>query len=202
MPVESGDAVAPSPTQAVEVRYNLTLRDMFRASCEWSRYSRMMLVFGFLVAWGSVLGIITGDVLSFVWMLIGIAFVTGVIPGLLTVVFARQRRDLLEREMWLQADRSGIRMKAPGSSSEADWSMFRRMREMSRDILLDFGTGAATFVPKRVMTSSQLDTLRELGQSAGLLESSSSWTMPLVGVGVGVLTVAGFVVLTGGLAPA
>jgi len=80
--------------------------------------------------------------------------------------------------------------------------MFRRMREMSRDILLDFGTGAATFVPKRVMTSSQLDTLRELGQSAGLLESSSSWTMPLVGVGVGVLTVAGFVVLTGGLAPA
>jgi hypothetical protein len=160
-----------------------------------------MVIFGFFGAWSSVLGILSGDLPSIVWMVAVLAFITGLIPGLISAVFARQRADLLAREVLLHADDDGIRLRSPGSSSEADWATFRRMRELSGDVLLDFGTGAAMFVPKRAMTADQRDRLLELGRRAGLLESGSSWKMPLAGIAAGLATVSVFVALTIGNSP-
>jgi hypothetical protein len=193
----------PAPPDAgIDVQYRMTIGDVFRASAEGSRYSRMMVLFGALGAFGCLFGILTGDLLSLLWLLVVIGLVSGILPGALVAGFARQRRDLLAREIHLQADEAGIRMQSPGASSEVDWATFRRMRDMSAAVLLDFGTGAATFVPKRALTPPEQLRLLELGRRRGLLEGGWSWKMPLAGVLPGLAAGLVLVALTINNAPA
>ena len=200
-PVVVEDPPAP-PGASIDVRYRMTIGDIFRASAEGSRYSRMMVLFGALGAFGSLFGILNGDMLSLIWLVVVIAFVSGILPGALVAAFARQRRDLVAREIRLQADGAGIRMHSPGASSDVDWATFRRMRDMSSAVLLDLGTGAATFVPKRALTPAEQVLLLDLGRRTGLLEAGSSWKMPLVGVLLGLAVGLVLVALTGNIAPA
>jgi hypothetical protein len=170
----------------VDATFRLTLGDVFRASAEGARHSWLAAIFGFMFVYGFFFSVLVADFVTIAFAAVGFGFSTGWLSGLVVAIGASRRRDLLALEHTLHVDRDGISWVSSGSASREAWGMYRRIRDMRSDFLLDSGTGSATFVPKRVLTAEQVATFRHLAASAGLLVAGSSWVRPVIGYAVGV----------------
>ena len=179
----------PEPRTSVDgvvvVRYALSTRDLLEPATTGSRHSTVTGVFGFFMIPGMVFGILQGDLFTVAFGALALGFVTGVIPGALTMFMAGRRPDILTMEQHVVIDAAGVRMSSERASSTATWAMFRRVRETGSAFLLDFGTGAMTFVPKRALDFEQRAAVREIAARAGKLDRRSSWFWPAVGTGLG-----------------
>ena len=174
-----------SPGEVVDVRYALSTRDLFEPAAAGSRHSVMAGAFGFIMIPGTMFGILQGDLLSVAFGALAVGFVTGGIPGALTMVMAGRRPDILAMEQRLEIDGAGVRMTSERLSSNATWAYFRRVRETYTAFLFDFGTGAMTFVPKRALDLEQRAAVRKIAAREGKLDRRSSWFWPAVGTGLG-----------------
>ena len=76
-----------------------------------------------------------------------------------------------------------------GDASRTEWSVSRRVRDTPPAFILDDGAGGGTFVPKRVLSSSDADALRSLARAAATLDASPSWRMPAIGAAIGAVPV-------------
>ena len=178
----------PTGTSAdvvVDVRYALSTRDLFEPATTGARHSMITAAFGFVMVPGTVLGLLQGDLLTIAFGAFALGFITGVIPGALTVFMAGRRPDLLAMEKRVEIDGAGVRSTSERLSSNATWSYFRRVRETDTAFLLDFGTGAMTFVPKRALDLGQRASVRDIAPREGKLDRRSSWFWPAVGTGLG-----------------
>jgi hypothetical protein len=201
---DARDAVrdeAGASVPVVDVRYRLTPRDVFRATMDANRYSKLTVVFGIVLVSVAVTGTQNGDISAIFFVAMAAGFITGAVPAAISAFMASRRPDLLSREVWLRVGRDGVRMASPGSTTEFDWATVRRMRDMPLDFLLDFGTGAAAFVPKRVLDPAQTDGIRTLGADNGKLETSSSWAWPVFGLALGTIFTMVLILLSSASAP-
>ncbi len=174
-----------SEDDVVDVRYALSTRDLLEPATTGSRHSMMCGAFGFIMVPGTVFGILQGDPFTVAFGALALGFVTGIIPGAITMFMAGRRPDILTLEQHVIIDATGVRMSSERASSTATWAMFRRVRETGSAYLLDFGTGAMTFVPKRALDHEQRAAVREIAARAGKLDRRSSWFWPGVGTGLG-----------------
>jgi hypothetical protein len=174
-----------SADDAVDVRYALSTRDLFEPATTGSRHSVMAGAFGFMMIPGTVFGILQGDPFTVAFGALALGFVTGVIPGALTMFMAGRRPDILTMEQRVVIDAAGVKMSSERASSTATWAMFKRVRETVTAFLLDFGTGAMTFVPKRALDVEQRAAVRQIAAREGKLDRRSSWFWPAVGTGLG-----------------
>ncbi len=188
-------AVVAGPV--VDATYRMTKGDLFRVSAAVTRHSKLSALFGFLMLWSGVIGWAGEDVTSLVFVLFCLLFGTGILPGLISAFFASRRPELLAREVHLRADASGVRMESQGSMSQFTWSTLRRVRPQGSDYVLDFGTGASTFIPEHGLTAAQRADLERLVLAHAELDLSSQWRWLAVGSALGLAAVLVFLFVTG-----
>ncbi len=172
---------------AVDVRYRLTARDVIAATAAANRYTKLAAVFAAFAVVITVTDFLIGDPVWPMPLLIGAGFATGVVPGLIGAWAWSRRPEIGRAEIRLEADTTGVRMALPMSSTVSDWSTFRRILVTREAFILDFGTGAGTFVPQRALRPDQAVSLRQLAETAGVLASGSSWRLPAIGFAAGLV---------------
>ncbi len=194
--------MAPPPPPAVDAVFRVTLGDLFRASAEGARHSWLAAAFGFLFVYGAFFWSASSGWLTGAFIVVGFGFSTGWLSALLVVLGMSRRRDLLARDYAFHADAEGIRWVGPGTSTQAAWSVYARIRDMRHDFLLETGTGSAAAVPKEALGPDGVETFRGLARRAGLLSAGSSWMRPFIGYATGMgasalLYVGSFAILNG-----
>ncbi len=192
----AGPGDLPSAGRVLDVRYSLRARDLLEPGAAGSRHSMITALFGFFLVFGSVFPILMGDWTVIGFVLFAVGFVTGLIPGAIMAFMAGRRPDLLSLEQRVVIDGEGVRMASERATSTSTWSLFKRVRETRTAFLLDFGTGAATFVPKRALDAREQATLVAIAMDAGKMDHRSSWYWPAVGVGLGVIVTVILLALT------
>ena len=177
----------------VEIRYRLTRRDLVLATAVVFRLSQAAFAFAALGVLVTVPMVQGGDPTWWLPLLFGAAGATGFGPALLGAGPWSRLPGIDSDEIGFTADAAGLRTTMPISAKSASWSRVRSVRETRDCFLLDLGPAAVTFVPKRVMASSEMETLRRLATASGALDIGSSWLMPVLGTLLGV-AVTGVVV--------
>jgi hypothetical protein len=188
--------------ETLDVRYHLSSRDIVIAVAAANRFSKLAAVTAAAGVVGTVFAWLNGDPTWPVGIFLGAGFATGLAPGLIGAWAFSRRPEIATAEIHMEADDAGVRIATQMSQSAATWAVFRRVRETPGEFLLDFGTGAGTFVPKAVMEPADCEALRGLAARAGVLVQGSSWRLPAIGVVIGALLTVGWTLLLGGLFPA
>lgn len=201
-PPATGPATPATPAEAdgpvVDATYRMTAGDLYRVSAAATRHSRIAGVFGFFAIWNLVIGLVSGDAPSIVGSLVfGVGFGVGILPGAISAFFGSRRPEILRREIHLHADAAGVRMASPGSMSEFTWATLRRVRPMGDDYLLDFGTGAATFIPRHALNAADRAALERLVLAHGELDLANQWRWLALGCGLGLGLSLLFLLVTG-----
>jgi hypothetical protein len=199
--VEDATGAAPDVDAApagpvVDVRYSLRARDLFEPGAAGSRHSMVTALFGFVFVPGTVFALLMGDLTVIAFALFVLSFLTGVLPAAIMTFMAGRRPDLLALEQHVVIDMDGVRMASERATSTSTWTMFKRVRETGTAYLLDFGTGAATFVPKRALDRDQLATIRSIAEAVGKFDRRSSWYWATVGIGLGSIATVILLALT------
>lgn len=166
----------------VDIRYTPRARDYFDAMASAARHSRFASAMGgYFLATAAITILLWGDRTSVVILLAGVLFLSGYLPAALGLIAFWRRRSLFTREVVIKADRNGVRWSRAGAKSDADWSTFRRVRDLPTAFILHIGTGGGTIVPKRAFDADSLERFRALARGAGVLDDSS----PAMDLGIG-----------------
>ena len=183
----------------IDIRYWLTRRDLVLAVAAANRFSKLAAVFAALGIVLTAFAISTGDPTWPVPALLGIGFSTGIGPGLISAWAYGRRPEVAQAEVRFEADDKGVRTTTPMTTSTATWALFKRIRETRDAFILDYGSGAGTFVPKAALGADGVAVLRGLASAAGVLALDWSWRLPGIGalVGVAMLAILGALVANG-----
>lgn len=153
-----------------------------------------------LVGMSSLAVILTGDLLSAVTLVAGIAVVTGLWCVPFLALALRRRPDLFLGPHELTADSHGVRFAIASGRSEQGWPTFRRVREVGGAFVLDYGTGANAIIPARAFDATSIVLFRGLAEEAGKLDQTPVWRGAVVGICIGVAIVVAFVLIVSALA--
>jgi hypothetical protein len=190
-----GDLSQPPPPPASEVepdaftvRYQLTSADIRSAGLATARYSVMSSAMGaFAMFTGGIAFAMTGDLFSLVVGLVGILWISGLLPGLLTAFIAGRRPEIMQQPTTMTVSPAGIRTVTALMSGESAWATYKRLRPTRTTLLFELGTGAAVMVPTRFFESAQLDRLLAWADVAGVLDRTSPVGMYAKGIVIGAL---------------
>jgi hypothetical protein len=125
--------------------------DLALASAELARRSTIVIVLGTSMVvmplpalW---LGAPFGAWAAF-GLLLGAAFLTGLIAVPFVLVAARRRPDLLLAGYEVHANADGLDLKSPTASTHVQWSAYRYTIESGRAFYLQTGVGPTTLIPR------------------------------------------------------
>ena len=162
--------IAPETSQFVEVNFELQLTDVEQglATLPRARLSKMVSWFG-VVAVVAIIGWRWHEgrdpkLLGIIGALLIAALVWGRDP---TKRIARRIYDALpeqDRQVVLRCDDEGIHLQSGESSTLVNWSEVARVLEARNSFLIFASRTSAQIVPKRVLTTEQVSTLRRLIQ--------------------------------------
>lgn len=184
--------IAEPAEQPVTFTAQPTASDYVSTSAALLRVSTGSQVLG-----GAMLGLGTVGLIGLTdpFSLMPIAFGLALITGAFAIPFVwygiRRRRDLLLAPLHVSADREGISITGPTSTTRQQWSTYRRVREIPTAFLLDTGTGANLMIAKRGPDPEVIERFRSLIADVGLLrgvasaEVRAAWILVGVGIGVG-----------------
>ena len=162
-------AVGPAAGESVTVTYRMTMGEAVRASVGLARRSLGMQLLGLVTVAMTGLAVISGDPISIVGVLVGVAIATGWAIAPLSWWQFRKRSDLIGAETTLTVDEHGAELANPVGRGRTAWSAFRRVHDVSGSFLFDNDTGVSMVVPKRAFTDSELAFVHRLLDRNGLL---------------------------------
>jgi hypothetical protein len=149
-----------SSGRPIEVAYRLAPAEYGRAMIEMVQQSVGSVAIGsaFVVMGGWTF--LNGDSVSLVLVLFGLAMASGLycVPFILWAV--RRRPDLLLGQHEVRVDGDGVAVTTATTSARQSWATFKRLRELTDVILLDYGTGANAMLPLRVFDADALARFR------------------------------------------
>jgi hypothetical protein len=166
------------------------------------RQSSFSLALGAFMTSAGVIGVYRGDLVSSVFLVLGLTLLTGLFGIPFIWYSIRQRRDLVLAPVQFEVDEAGLSMASSVASSRQEWSVYRRADETSRAFFLQLGTGAAVLVPKRGLSDAAIDAFRERLERVGLLDRDRATRRQVrqlawvaIGIGASVLLTLGPAVL-------
>jgi hypothetical protein len=187
-------APAADPLEPRAIRFDVqqTVGDLVWNSAELVRRSALIIVMGTGITVTSAIALVLGDMVSIIFVLLGLSFLTGLFVVPFVWWSVRQRRDLVLAPVSYEIDDAGISMTTSSATTRTAWSVYRRARETSRAFVLDTGVGTAIILLKRAMDPEVLGRVRGLLRRRGLLVEPSlrRRLRPLLWVAVGLLMVA------------
>ena len=187
-----GPPPAPVAQPALEavllaVAYRARLRDISRAAASTIRHSKISAFGAFLLVPSLVFGLLTGDVIL---ALVGTVFLASLAsgwgPGALVALSMRGRTDLFQQGIQLLVTDAALSETTVRLGTRMPWTSLRLARDMSGDVMFDFGSSMATYVPKRVLDAGQTTTLLAIAERHAKVERRSSWLLPAIGTGLGI----------------
>lgn len=183
-----------SSGRPIELAYRLAPAEYRRATIEMVQHSVGSVAIGSaLVAMGGWT-FLNGDAVSLILVLFGLAIASGLycVPFVWWAV--RRRPDLLLGQQEVRIDGEGVTFATSMTSARQSWATFKRLRELSGVLLLDYGTGANAMLPLRLFDA---DTLARLRAFAGdRYTKPTRWGNLVKGAVIGVgLAVVWFVVI-------
>ena len=154
--------------EAVTVVYQMTTGEAVRASVGLARRSTGIRLFGVVTIALAGFGVLLGDLLSVVGVLLGVAIATGWAIAPLSWWQFRKRPDLIGAETTLTFDEGGAEIVSAFGRGRTAWSMFRKVQDVAGFFLFDNDAGVSMVVPKRAFTASELGVVYRLLDRNGL----------------------------------
>jgi ADP-ribose pyrophosphatase len=155
--------------ESVTVTYRMTMGEVIRATVGLSSRSLTARILGLLMVAVAIVPILNGDVLSVVFLLIGIALATGWFSAPFAWWMFRKRPDLIGADTTLTIDGDGIEIASPFARGRNAWSAFRKVHDVADCFLFDTAAGVSMVVPKRALSPTQLGVVYRLLDGNGLL---------------------------------
>jgi len=163
-----GPGLNPAQPLTVPMRtYRATVIEYAMASATVIRRSRASLVFATLFAAAAAWAILSAETaLAIVWIVLAIAFATGLFAFPFALLAAWRYRDRILQETAVGVGPSGFVYRTDTYVGETGWGTFRRIRETGQFLFLDLGP-QQLYVPLRVFTREELVEIRRLSAGAG-----------------------------------
>ncbi len=168
----AGAASAPTVGESVTVTYRMTMGEMLRASVGLARRSILVRVFGLLMVAVAIVPVMNGDVISLVFLVLGLAIATGWFTAPFAWWMFRKRPDLVGADTTLTVDDEGIGSGSDFGRGRTAWSTFRKVHDVADCFLFDTAAGVSMIVPKRAFTDAQLAVVYRLLDRNGLLPAA------------------------------
>jgi ADP-ribose pyrophosphatase len=164
---------APTVGESVTVTYRMTMGEMLRASVGLARRSILVRVFGLLMVAVAIVPVMNGDVISLVFLVLGLAIATGWFTAPFAWWMFRKRPDLVGADTTLTLDGDGVGSGTDFGRGRTAWSTFRKVHEVGDCFLFDTAAGVSMIVPKRAFTDAHLAVVYRLLDRNGLLASGA-----------------------------
>ncbi len=170
-----GGAAGASPTagESVTVTYRMTMGEVLRATVGLSRRSNIARIFGLLMVALSIVPVLNGDLVSVVFLALGLAIATGWFTAPFAWWMFRKRPDRIGADTTLTADDDGIGMGSDFAKGRTAWSTFRKIHDVADCLLFDTAAGVSMVVPKRAFSDAQLAVVYRLLDRNGLLPAGA-----------------------------
>lgn len=162
------DANAATADAPLRFTTTPTTSDMVWNAASLMQRSRFAMVVGGFNTTLAALGLVRGDVVSVILLLLGLSFLTGLFVAPFVWWAIRQRRELVLAPVTFTADVGGLDIESSVSHGRQDWSVYRRANETDRAFVLDTGIGAAVVITKRGLAPASIHALRALLARVGL----------------------------------
>ncbi len=151
----------------MEFRYTLTNDDVTNILRASSRPLWALVLFAVLVAAMFAIGIylVGHDLAEVGWIWLAISALLGIVVYALPPFQIRRelrRRPDLQGEIVLLLGPPGIEVTFATGKSQLQWRAYSRYREAAHLFVLTASSSGSRFIPKRVMSSQQMEELRGL----------------------------------------
>ena len=174
----TGPATAVAPTvsgesspagESVTVTYKMTMGEVIRATVGLSGRSLTARILGLVMVAVAIVPILDRDVLSVLFLAIGLALATGWFAAPFAWWMFRKRPDLIGAETSLTMDEQGMEVANPFAKGRNAWSAFRKVHDVADCLLFDTAAGVSMVVPKRAFSPTQLGLVYRLLEANRLL---------------------------------
>ena len=162
-------AAAATAGDSVTVTYQLTMREVIRATVGLAGRSVFARILGLLMVVLAIVPVLAGDLVSLAFLGVGATVATGWFAAPIAWWMFRKRPDLVAADTTLTADELGIETATPFGGGRIEWGTFRKAHDVAGCLLFDTAAGVSMVVPKRAFSASQLGVLYRLLDRHGLL---------------------------------
>ena len=159
--------------ESVTVTYQMTMGEVLRATVGLSRRSNIVRFFGLLMVALAIVPVMNGDLVSLVFLALGLTIATGWFAAPFAWWMFRKRPDLIGADTTLTMDDDGIGSGSDFAKGRTAWSTFRRVHEVADCFLFDTAAGVSMVLPKRAFTDTELAVVYRLLDRHGLLPSGA-----------------------------
>ncbi len=157
--------------ESVTVTYRMTMGEVLRATVGLSRRSNIVRLFGLLMVVLAIVPVMNGDLVSLIFLALGLAIATGWFIAPFAWWMFRKRPDLVGADTTLTVDDDGIRIGSDVTQGRRTWSTFRKVHDVAECFLFDNAAGVSMVVPKRAFSDSELAVVYRKLDRNGLLPS-------------------------------
>ncbi len=164
---------SPTTKDSVTVTYRMTMGEVLRATVGLSRRSNIVRFFGLLMVALAIVPVMNGDLVSLVFLALGLAIATGWFAAPFAWWMFRKRPDLIGADTTLTVDDAGIGMGSDFAKGRTAWSTFRKVHDVADCFLFDTTAGVSMVVPKRAFSDSELAVVYRLLDRNGLLPTGA-----------------------------
>lgn len=158
----SSSGGAPATGDSVTVTYQMTLGEVVRAVVGLTGRSIGTRLFGFLMVAVTIIPVLSGDLLSILFLAMGASIATGWFAAPIAWWQFRKRPDLLGADTTLSVDEEGVDVDSPFMQGRMTWSTYRKVHDVADCLLFDNAAGSVMIVPKRAFSPSQLGIVYRL----------------------------------------
>lgn len=159
--IERG-AVIPGEAGAITARYRLSLRDSARSIAALVGRSLPMRILGFILIATSFLPMSTGDILSWIGLILGAAMITGFAMVPLVWSLARRRADHFGAQITLRASDDGLAFTSDRGTVVDAWPRVTSVREDDRYAAVLTADGSTRMIPLAAFSGAGLAAFRAL----------------------------------------
>ena len=178
--------VTSDPTgEPIQLVYRLRASEYGRAMIEMAQQSVGSVTIGSAIVAMGAWTFLQGDGASLVLVIFGVAVASGLYSVPFVLWAARRRPDLLLGQHEVRIDADGVTVTTATTSARQGWATFKRLRELTDVILLDYGTGANALLPLRAFDRDELARFRRFAGER--YATPSRWGNLLKGILGGVI---------------
>lgn len=158
---------------SVTVTYRMSMAELLRATVALTRRSTLTRVFGLLMIVVAIVPIMNGDLVSLVFLVLGLAIASGWFAAPFGWWMFRKRPDVIGADTTITLDEQGVEMASQFGRGRSAWSAYRKAHDVGDYLLFDTEAGVSLVVPKRAFSPSQLGAVYRLLEANRLLPAGA-----------------------------
>jgi ADP-ribose pyrophosphatase len=160
--------------ESVTVTYRMTMAELLRATVALTRRSTLTRLFGLLMVVVAIVPIMNGDLVSLVFLVLGLAIASGWFAAPFAWWMFRKRPDIVGADTTVTVDDEGVALASQFGRGRSAWSAYRKAHDVDEYLLFDTQAGVSLILPKRAFSATELGVVYRLLDRHGLLTGGAS----------------------------